>query len=135
MTIDWTQMVTAADKTAATQASLRARVNIERSRRISAGFTVAVTGVGNVAMHGRPEDMTNLLSLFNGAQVRKAAGDATASLVFRDGNNVNHSLTPDQMIGLYLAGATWVSSVYAAGWAMKDAATMVSNPEANEHWP
>ncbi|UWQ16162.1 DUF4376 domain-containing protein [Jannaschia sp. M317] len=135
MNIDFTQIITAEDKATADRARLSAAVNAERDRRIAAGQTVFVPGLGPVPMQGRIGDMQNLLALFNAANLRKARGDTSAGIVFRDAENVVHRLTPDQMIALYVMGATWVEAVYGASWRMKDGGDVPADFTDDRHWP
>lgn len=48
-----------------------------------------------------------------------ASGDTTTTTFFRDGNNVDHELTPKQIVNLFLQSSGFVSDVYAASWALK----------------
>lgn len=95
-----------------------ADVNLERRRRIEAGTDIEIAGYGTVALQGRPEDQTNLLSRFNVAMLKIQSGDSS-TMVFRDRRDVNHELTPQQMVNVYTAGMAWVETQYKASWALK----------------
>lgn len=135
MNIDFSQIITAEDDAAAEQARRNTAVNAERDRRIAAGKVVDVPGLGPIAMQGRMQDMQNLLALFNAANLRKAGGDTSAGIVFRDADNVVHQMTSDQMIALYVMGATWVEAVYDASWRMKDGGDVPADFTDDRHWP
>jgi len=129
-TIDLSQLITAEDKAAAARASAEAAVNAERQRRILAG-----TVIDGVHVTGRDEDARNLTNLARLAQLRIAGGDTTTPTVFRDGQNVDHKLTPPQMLALWQASAEYVSALYAASWAIKAMEPMPEDVTADELWP
>lgn len=129
-TIDLSQLITAEDKAAAARASAEAAVNAERQRRILAG-----TVIGGVHVTGRDEDARNLTNLALAAQLRIASGDTTTPTVFRDGNNVDHDLTPPQMLALWQQSAAYVSALYAASWAIKAMEPMPADVTDNGLWP
>ena len=112
----------------------RAGVNAERARRIVAGTEIAIDGYGPIPVQGRPEDMTNLTGLYNIATEKRRTMDTTASMVFRDRDNVVHSLTPQNMIDLYVAAIAWVEAIYQASWALKEGAVPRDYAD-DRHWP
>jgi hypothetical protein len=89
-------------------------VNAERQRRMVAGKVI-----DGVAVTGRDEDARNLTNLALGAQLRIAGGDLSTPTTFRDGNNVDHALTPPQVLSLWQQSAAYVSELYASSWAIK----------------
>jgi hypothetical protein len=89
-------------------------VNAERQRRILVGAVF-----NGVHVTGSEEDARNLTNLALAAQMRIAAGDTTTLTTFRDGGNVDHQLTPPQMLGLWQQASAHVSALYAASWALK----------------
>lgn len=110
----------------------------ERDRRIEAGFDVSLTGfTGTVALQGRPEDKQNLHGLFSAAQMR-IAQNIPGVMVFRDRNNVVHSLSPAQMIELWYKGGAWIERQYKNAWNLKDlieAGMDVSDYADDQYWP
>jgi len=115
-------------------------VNAERDRRINAGSTFTVAGYGSVFLTGRERDQIVLTSRLVAAQGMKAAGVTAPSLIIRGGDNINHLLTPDQMIELVQLGASWIEDTMKVSWDMKDAtgAFPAGIPEdyANDiYWP
>lgn len=110
-------------------------VNRERDRRIAAGTTVTVTGYGDIPLQGGERDQTNLLGLVAAAQVRLAGGDSTTLTRFRDAQNVDHMLTPTQIIEMWSKGAAWISANYEASWAIKALDPIPADYADDERWP
>ena len=105
-------------------------VNRERQRRIVAGKVI-----DGVHVTGRDEDARNLTNLALAAQLRMAGGDTTTLTVYRDGQNIDHELTPPQMLALWQQSAEYVSALYAASWAIKAMEPMPADVTADELWP
>lgn len=94
-------------------------VNEHRTHRIEQGHMFSVTGLlEQIRVTGRPEDMDMLLALVITSQLRIAAGDTTETQ-YRDGNNVDHMLSPTQIIELWQLVVAWVEKAYKASWAIK----------------
>jgi len=116
-------------------------VNAERERRLEYGAAFTVAGVTDpIPLQGRPLDQTVYLALLMRAQGFKAAGVTTAALNVRAGDDVIHSLTPDQMMSLVMQSMTWFESVMAISWAMKDSTGaftggIPTDYTDNAHWP
>lgn len=111
-------------------------VNDERARRLTAGTTVTVTGHGPVALSGRDEDARNLQGLAFAAQLRLSQGDTAHQTTFRDAGNVDHVLTPAQVLEMWSLGSAWIEQVYAASWALKDTQGGIPADYANDgNWP
>lgn len=115
-------------------------VNDERDFRIERGMTLGVTGhPKRIRMTGRDRDQRNLLGLASGAQLRLGIGDVTTLTNFRDEDNVDHELTPMQIIEMWQRSAGWVSLVYQAAWNLKDLVNYgQSIPEDffdDQYWP
>jgi len=130
MPIDLSLLVTAEDKAAAARTRIEAAVNAERQRRIEAGKVI-----DGVHVTGRDEDARNLTNLALAAQMRISGGDTTTLTTYRDGNNVDHALTPPQMLALWQQSSAYVSDLYAASWAMKAMEPMPEDVTADELWP
>lgn len=105
-------------------------VNAERDRRIVAGKTI-----NGVAVTGRDEDARNLTNLALAAQLRLASADTTTLTTFRDGNNVDHDLTPAEMLALWQGSAAYVSALYAASWVIKALDPIPLDFDADSRWP
>ncbi|WP_319533428.1 hypothetical protein [uncultured Cohaesibacter sp.] len=111
-------------------------VNLERLKRIEDGCNVSVTGVVDpIPLQGRVQDQTNLLGLATGAQLRIASGDTTTTITFRDADNVDHDLTPPQVLELWQGGANFISAVMQASWDLKAATPIPSDYTDNAYWP
>lgn len=97
-------------------------INAERDRRIEEGATFTVTGYGPVPLQGRLKDQINLQARLIAAQVAQAQGVTDPILLLRDAADVNHMLTPDQMIELVGKGIAWIEATMQVSWDMKDGA-------------
>lgn len=121
---------TAADKAAKHQLQLCEAVNTERARRVEIGAVI-----NGIPVQGREVDKANLMARYNVAKEKKAAGDNSASIVFRDGSDIVHSLTPDEMIALYLGSIQFAEDVYKASWALKDNGDVPEDFASDIYWP
>lgn len=95
-------------------------INAERDRRIGEGATFTVTGYGPVPLQGRLKDQINLQARLIAAQVAQAQGVTDPILLLRDAADINHMLTPDQMIELVGKGIAWIEATMQVSWDMKD---------------
>lgn len=94
-------------------------INTERTNRIEQGNLFTVTDITpQIRVTGRPEDMDTLLALVVTAQLRLSQNDTTITQ-YRDGNNIDHMLSPAQIIELWGRSMAWVESVYKASWDIK----------------
>lgn len=112
-----------------------ANVNTERARREQYGCVVTVVGAGSIALEGNDKAMRNLQGLAFSASLRAAQGDTTTITVFRDANNVNHSLVPMQIVSLWSKGAAYLSDVYQASWVIKALTPIPVDYASNARWP
>lgn len=123
------------------ESQLNDLLNTERERRVAIGSSFPVPGLSTlVPLTGRPFDQTVYLALLTRASGYKALGIVDPVLKIRDGADMIHMLTPDQMIALVSQGMSWFESVMAASWAMKDGATpyedgIPADFADDEHWP
>lgn len=112
-------------------------VNTERARRLKEGWVFNVTGGASpIALTGDETTKQNLQALAFAASLRISAGDTTTITRYRDAVNVDHSLTPPQVVELFSISASWVSAVYAASWDLK-ATTPAQVPDVTlgTYWP
>lgn len=130
MTIDLSQLITAEMKAEAAREAKHAEINAERQRRIIAGKIIS-----GVYVTGRDEDARNLTNLALAAQMRIGMGDAATITTYRDGDNVDHDLTPPQMLALWQQSAEYVSALYAASWAIKAMDPLPEDVTTNVLWP
>lgn len=115
-------------------------VNAERDRRIEAGAEFTLSTGTVIAITGREQDKTALMSQYLAAQARDAAGETGADMVYRDRANVNRLLTPQEMIELFTLGMAWVEAVMTVAWHMKDgtgahSAGIPDDLENDSYWP
>lgn len=122
-------------------------VNDERDRRILAGTVIAVSGYGEIPVTGTQSDKDVFLARRIIAAEAAADGVTTAILVFRDRDNVNHNLTPSQMVELADKGFAWIEAMMVRSWEMKDGTGAYAyvdeeNPggipddlDNDSHWP
>lgn len=91
---------------------------VSRRRRGNSNLVWVEAGkvIDGVLVTGRQEDARNLQALLSVAQIRIVSGDTSATTVYRDKNNVDHELTPPQIVNLFLQSSAYVTEVYAASW-------------------
>lgn len=128
-TVDPAKMITAEQKADATRQTICDAINAERTRRIIAGKVT-----DGIRVTGRDEDARNLTNLALGAQLRLAAGDTETLTTFRDGDNVDHELTPPQIMSLWQQSSEYVSALYAASWALKALDPIPADFADDSHW-
>lgn len=134
-TPDPSDIITAEQKAAEAAALKRAAINVERERRIAAGATVTVEGSGTIPVQGREVDVRNLQGLGLAALARVSAGDIDTTTVFRDADNVDHALTPPQVLELVQNAMAAAAAIIAASWAIKAMDPLPSDVTADELWP
>lgn len=114
----------------------RQQVNLERARRVAAGTVVSVTGYATpITLQGRDEDQRTLQGLCTAAQIRIGQGDVTTLTKYRDMDNVDHMLTPPQIVEMWSLGSAWVSAVYQASWLIKDMDPHPADHTDDALWP
>lgn len=129
-TPDPSTIITAEADAAETRRTAEMAINDERQRRLVAGKVI-----NGVHVTGDDDDARNLTNLAMGAQMRVAAGDLTTITVYRDGDNVDHDLTPPQLIALWMASTEYVSALYAASWALKALDPIPADFAEDAYWP
>lgn len=111
-------------------------VNAHRDMIIEGGTMVAITDYGSIPLQGRDKDQRNLLGLVQAASLRIAAGDTVSLTKFRDAVNVDHFLTPPQIVEMWSKGSAWIESVYDASWALKAMDPIPLDYATNsDYWP
>jgi hypothetical protein len=111
-------------------------VNAERDRRIARGITVEVSPGKAVPVDMRgAQDLLNIGGLAQVAKARVDAADATP-VYFRGSDNITYELKPEEMWMLASSNgvAGHIQACYLKAWAIKDAAEMVKDVTADEHW-
>lgn len=127
--LDLSKLVTAEDVAENINRSLRDGINNERQRRILAGTTV-----DGIRVTGSDNDTRNLMGLALGAQLRLAGGDNETITVFRDGDNVDHELTPEEILALWQKSAAFVSMLYQKSWEIKALSPIPSDFTNDSYW-
>lgn len=108
---------------------LSKEVNRERQKRIEAGHDF-----NGIFVTGSDTDIMNLTNMALGAQIRLGMGD-TSTIIFRDGNNVDHELTPQQMLELWMAASQYASSIYQKSWDIKKMDKIPQDISEDKYWP
>lgn len=111
------------------------QVDSERDRRIAAGTTVQIEGIGAMPLQGRPQDQLNMLALKDTARDLHAAGVTVAVIPFRDGDNVEHLLTAAQMMQITDQGKQHITAIYQAAWALKAMDPIPTDYTEDQWWP
>ena len=130
MTIDLSRLITSEMKAEVARERKHVEINAERQRRIIAGKVI-----NGIYVTGRDEDARNLTNLALVAQMRIGMGDTTTLTIYRDGDNVDHDLTPPEMLELWQQSAEYVSALYAASWAIKAMEPLPEDLADDELWP
>lgn len=111
------------------------QVNAERERRIVSGANFTVSGVAEpIHVTGRDEDKVNLQALAFAASLRLGQGDNATITVFRDGQNVDHSLIPAQVLELWQHAAAYVTLIYQRSWEIKALAPIPADYADDSYW-
>jgi hypothetical protein len=108
----------------------RARVDAERDRRIAEGVAVSLSTGKTFTMQTRPGDIQSIQALVTVAQVQWAR-----QITFRDTDNNDQEMTPDEMIEAGMAAFAHVDAHYKAGWALKDTDPIPADYADDAHWP
>lgn len=86
-------------------------IDVKRNQVLTGGYTDA----GSILWDTGQEDIQNLA----GVCTLIACGAITSSVTWRDANNVNHTLTPTELITLAGGMAVFTQTVYGVGWYHK----------------
>lgn len=123
------------------QKQLERRVTAEASRRIEKGKSFSVPGIPNpIPVPGTPDYIDLINAKFGASQVFKAQGVTDPIMLFRDKTNINHMLTPDQMLSLCLQAMQWYEATRRVSWDMKDGVApfldgIPADFAEDKHWP
>lgn len=108
-------------------------VNAERERRLLLGSEFNDM-FDHIYITGDQTNRANLSDLVLGAMLRIQSGDTTTITTFRDGNNVDHDLTPPQLIALFAQASAYVSLMYEKSWALKAMDVIPSDYTNDSYW-
>lgn len=108
-------------------------VNEERTRRIIAGNTFTVNGK-DIFLTGEKENKDNLSDLAFAASMRMSQGDFSHVTVFRDGNNKDHELSPQEILQLWSVATSYVSNLYQKSWDLKAKDPIPDDYTDDKYW-
>lgn len=119
------------------------QVNAERDRRIEAGSEFTLSDGSVIGVTGRTFDQMVLLSNKLAAEDLVANGadpDDDLVIPFRDRDNENWMLSPNQAVELYTLGSQWITAIMQVSWHMKDGTGPFTDgiPEdftSDSYWP
>jgi hypothetical protein len=115
------------------RASARARINQERDARIQAGVEF-----GGARFDTDERSRANLAAAVTFISAARAEGlQVPETITWRDQADVDHALTPSELVYLGAAMFQHVESVYRGSWALKDAVAAAETAEAVDavRWP
>lgn len=113
----------------------------EMQRRIDKGSAFAVRGVVDpIPVPGVQPYREIINAKLTASQGFAAQGVTDPIVLFRDGNNINHMLTPQQMIALCIQSMRYYEGVNKVYWDMKDgvgdfASGIPADFSNDEYWP
>lgn len=114
---------------AKSRADIDTAVNDERARRILVG-----TVINGVYVTGDKQTADNLRSLAFKAERRQRDGDDT-QIVYRDGVNALHLLTPTEFMAVYDEADAYVEEAYFKSWQIKAMQPPPADIASDALWP
>ncbi len=123
------------------EARVKSRLAAEWQRRVDLGGVFTVPGVTDpIPVPGKQPYREIIQAKLSAAQLFASQGVTEPAVLFRDGANTNHMLTPTQMINLCLQSMRFYEALSRVFWDMKDGAGdftggIPENFTADEHWP
>lgn len=98
----------------------KADVAAERDRRLEKKTIIKLDGVGDVTVRLTSDYVNSIQSLALSAMVKVIRNELGITYTFRDEENVNWSLTPDQVLNLMVAIELEIRDIIEASWLIKD---------------
>lgn len=98
----------------------KADVAAERDRRLEKKPIIKLDGVGDVTVRLTSDYVNSIQSLALSAMVKVIRNELGITYTFRDEENVNWSLTPDQVLNLMVAIELEIRDIIEASWLIKD---------------
>lgn len=109
-------------------------VNFERQRRIVETVNIFVADYSApIAIKGDDQTRSNLQSLASRAQMRIITNDESVT-VFRDENNIDHELTPSQVVELGVKMIDRVELLFKSSWSLKAMPELPRDYTDNKYW-
>lgn len=112
-----------------------AEVDAEHDRRALVGRVFNLAGYGDVALEGSLRTQTVLLALKDTARDLVASGVLAPVLFLTDRDNVDHYLTPAQMMELVDAGKAYMQALHEAKRTIKAMDPIPSDYADDARWP
>lgn len=126
---------TIAEPSSTTNPITSEQVDSERDRRLDIGHSFSVPGITDpIPLQGTLRDQFLLSQLKDAAQDLTSQGVTDPVIRFHDGINVDHMVTPAQMILLVIQGRSWVSMMMEKGWALKALDPIPADYADDSHW-
>lgn len=109
-------------------------INAEHDRRAERGKTF---DLGGTLVHpdGSPGTQLVIMALDRNARLAAAAGVTAAIFPFTDRNNVDHVLTPQQVIKLMDDGSVFMQQLHTAKRTLKEMTPIPENYADDAWWP
>lgn len=98
----------------------KADIAAERDRRLEKKTIIKLDGVGDVTVRLTSDYVNSIQSLALSAMVKVIRNELGITYTFRDEENVNWSLTPDQVLNLMVAIELEIRDIIEASWLIKD---------------
>ena len=98
----------------------KADVTAERDRRLNKKTTISLAGVGDVVVRLTSDYINSVQSLVLVAMAKVIRNEVGITFTFRDEDNTNWTLTPDQVIDLMIAIELEIRDIIEASWLIKD---------------
>jgi hypothetical protein len=95
-------------------------VNAERDLRLATPKVKNIAGVGDTLVKFNQEYVNSLQSLVLAALVYIQQNQLDITMTFRDENNKNWSMTPTQVLDLFMAIELEIRDTIEASWLIKD---------------
>lgn len=109
-------------------------VNFERQRRIVETVNISVSNYSSpIAIKGDDQTWSNLQALSSRAQMRIITNDDSLT-VFRDENNIDHELTPNQVVELGVSMIDRVELLFKSSWVLKAMPELPKDYTDNKYW-
>lgn len=117
-----------------------AEVNAVRDEKIAMGIPYAFPdGPGTIQTRDLT-DARNIQTTIIAALILQASGETRQVMVFRDMEDISHSMTPADMLKMGVYVAQYGQAIYSASWTVKDRAKTMTAEEiktfdVSANWP
>jgi hypothetical protein len=104
-------------------------IHAVREAKIAAGVPYDFPDGGGTIQTRDMTDARNIQTSVISALILQAAGETKPVLVFRDMEDVSHSMTPAQVLEMGLYVAQYGQAIYSASWQLRDMAKTMTAEE------